>query len=278
MLKVGRSQILLILALGSLSFVSVLASSALAADLNAPTARAWSILGSMQISSNIHETHSADYSADMTSFIRPSFKIGEYASIDARFAVTKQLTGDRFTLLDDLPVSLRILGLTLSPTIKYYPSLTLIAPMSTLSRNEKSLILGTQLGQRLVFNELFTKRLDAYYGLSLARNFYRYATSFPGESNTLYSVSNLVSLSYTLTDPLSFWVNGSQALGWTSGGSPKTKYELSEELWYQINETLSAAIGHSNGGSAFKENGRDLNIAVFNGNTSLVYGSLTYKY
>jgi hypothetical protein len=69
-----------------------------------------------------------------------------------------------------------------------------------------------------------------------------------------------------------------RASGWTYAGNLTNLFQLGEEIDYELRPNLIAMLGYANGGNLLKANGIDSNFALFNSESSSVYGALDYRF
>ncbi|MNL58623.1 hypothetical protein D3C87_1822730 [compost metagenome] len=93
--------------------------------------------------------------------------------------------------------------------------------------------------------------------------------------NNQYSSSQSLSLSYDFPRNFSISADFVHKNAVSYQGSIKEAYEFSQELSYQFNSFLAAAVGHSTSGNALRPNGQDYQFDIYNENTSVVYASMT---
>lgn len=242
------------------------------------TQKSWSIIGTFQASSNLFKAGTYEAKGEADYELIPSINLSDNYTLTARIAVVQQLTGELLTTFDDTSLMFTHSAFTINPSIKYTPGLGVVLPTNYISNLSKSMIATVRLMQQLAFDNPNYENITALYRLTANAGFYRYNTSIPGESNQPFVIKNLLLLGYNLTDKWSVSTTLIQSTGWSYGAAAQSKFDFSEDLNYQLTKELRASIGHSNSGSMYKDNGMDSNLAFFNGETSVIYFSLYYKY
>lgn len=233
---------------------------------------------SLEASSNLYVPSAPEHESGLGWVINPSFKLGKGISSQLGITVNQELANEQKTTLDDTTFVVGYSGFELNRSLKYSPSLTVILPTNETSRKVKGLITGFQLGNTLNLSHPDWSNATLNYRLALGTNLFQSRIDGGGSSNSRFRISNRLILGYTFFERLGIETTMIQSTSYTYSGFASTKFEMVEELSYDFGRGMSVALGHSNSGSAFKENGRDLNVSVFDAQSSTVYGSLTYKY
>ena len=110
-------------------------------------------------------------------------------------------------------------------------------------------------------------------------NFYRFKTSYRGSPNTRHSIQNTLGVSYTGIKGLLLSASFGNIHSWSTLGKRKPDaFGMSQEVSYQVIPSSSLSLGHSIGGSTFKDDGVTSNIEFFHPNKSYVYTSWTYRF
>jgi hypothetical protein len=156
---------------------------------------------------------------------------------------------------------------------RFSSALTLLLPFSNGRMGWESYFGGAKLaGVLSVPGAGFSVPwLDLSLSSSVAKHFHEYTTSVDGSSNSSASIATVAGASASLGRGFVFSTQGSWALGITYGGGLRERWGLDQDLSWSPGTRWSLSIGHSNSGAVFKANGRDLNIAVFDPETSVVY-------
>ncbi len=245
-----------------------------------PLEKPFSVSGNVGVSTNLRKFDEADKDTESSLWIIPAYKFTELYSTNVRVIIKKNLENDRETSLENTRVTLARKAITLNPVLELGPMVSGVLPTSETSRKKDSFKGALQI--RPILNAdlspLGLKNLGAYYQISFSRNFHTYTTDRTGESNAQYSLAHLFGLSYGITEKLKINFDGDTIARWSYNGDITNAFDASEELEYQINPTFSAVAGHSNSGNAFKENGTDSNLSLYNGASSTVYAKLGFSF
>lgn len=217
--------------------------------------------------------------------LAPSFKTS-YGVLSTRIAYSQNLREDSpSTALDDsdwadAPISFAFNAVKWfknSPiAIAMTPSVTAVMPISQISvrRDQLQTTLIGGLNFRFFEGGALAAKKDGSWvvGLSLTggRSFHAYEENINGAVLNQYLSNQALNLSYTYK-VVSFVVDYAHKTRWTYQGGVRDSFELSEEIGWAVNETLSLAVGHSNGGSSLKPDGSESNFSVYNENDSTVY-------
>jgi hypothetical protein len=120
-------------------------------------------------------------------------------------------------------------------------------------------------------------RMAATYGALAEKNFHKYDRNNVGAANMEYSVRPYLSLDFPLTGKLVLSLGGDYTYARSYQDTVATQYSLDQSLTYQMPK-WSVTVGHSNAANMLAANGRDSNIAIFDGHTSAVYGGVRVIY
>ncbi|QDK38923.1 hypothetical protein [Bdellovibrio sp. NC01] len=158
-------------------------------------------------------------------------------------------------------------------------SLSAVAPTSKDSHTRQNLQGATSGSLTAMINpDRLIPGLQIVSAISLRKNFHQYDTALDGTVNTAYSSNQSLSISYDFASGVSLSGEFIHKNGLTYQNNIKESFEHSEEIGYSFTDAISAAIGHTNSGSALKANGQDSNIALLDDNNSLIYASLTVAF
>lgn len=158
------------------------------------------------------------------------------------------------------------------------PSLSFVIPQSKDSRINKN--LETSLGGKLtvaIQKKLLLPGLSLKGSLGLVRHIHRYDTSLTGAVLNQYSSSQGLATGYSW-GRLSLDLNFTHLNSWSYQGTLKESYQHSEEISLAMGEHFAIALGHTNGGSVFKDNGYTSNYTFVDENNSMVYARLGMQY
>lgn len=267
----------------SLLVSGLLLSTALAhAATEAPEPKALALATTLSLSTNAIDPDSSLKTADLFLALRPSWRItskkdpiGPLAILGS-FSMTKSFVDDRTLLVDDSLLGVAHLGVALGGGVAYSPRISFVIPTSDLSRRAESLITGVRAEQQfqLLQGPEWAPGLSGFFSITPSYLFYQYSTSIAGESNRPFRLGFAGNLTYTLWERLSIGATISETLSFTVQGTPFSTFRHMEEIGYAITENFQIAVGHSNSGPAFADNGRDLAIRLIDPLNSSFYASL----
>lgn len=122
------------------------------------------------------------------------------------------------------------------------------------------------------------ENLKVIYAPRFTKNFHEFNTNANYRSNLEYSLRHRLQLGYEVTSKLSIGLVSDFTQGWTYRGTAKQSFAMAQEISYALSKQLSAAVSHSNEGSAKKQGGAGSNIEMFNDHTSQLTLGLDYVF
>jgi len=271
--------------LGAIAFSAIVGPARFASATETTTEKSlFGIAANLEVANSLHEMQAAEHTSDATLLIDGSYSLSDTTKLGLRLKATQMLENEMETTFGDTQISASRKGITLNPFLTLTPKLAMTLPSSKASRLGDSLMIATSLQPKLetAFTHLGDQSplspLKITQSLSLTKNFHTFDTSLEGKANSTVSISYNLIAAYSLSDKWEISASALRGWGNTYHGHWKNNFELSEELSYSPTDKISLAVGHANGGAAYKENGTDSNIRIFNPNDSTVYGSLSVSY
>jgi len=239
------------------------------------SSKSFGITGGVTALSSLHELSHVDHRASIVFGFIPKYSISRSVTLSSALAFTKDLEGDQEFTIEDPEVSLGYQK-KLNPYLVFGSDLGVAIAVNPDSIRNDSLIFATSLSPALTldFSRFGASGLSLTNAMAFTKAFHEFRTKASGPSNIEYALSEALVLSYRFLEKFSVSATGAYAFGWTYAGVLNQSFKVKESLGYQITDVLAAAIGHSNSGRSFLENGVDSNISIFNGESSTVYGSL----
>lgn len=230
-------------------------------------------------SSSLHQIDDPDYSSDLALTVAPKFKLaGALAgySLGGRVDLAQTFSPEATFAFSDLSLKLTAPARGLNPFLRLTPALGAVLPLSQDSRERASLITGIKVSANLGadFTRMGAPGLGASFDFSVQRNFHVFDTATTGSPNAAYKINQWVSAGYEFTDRVAFSMDLIRSASITYGGKMRNAFSLSEEFSFLVGPRVSLAVGHSNEGSALQANGMDSNLALANGESSRIYGSM----
>ena len=155
-----------------------------------------------------------------------------------------------------------------------------VAPMSKESIQRDERLTGVTLAPVFIFNltPAGLTGVTLVYLPQLTKNFHKYETNRAFNNNTEYSLSNILSLSYSFTDNW-YWRNDFvYGNGWSYGGVKRDdNWQFATEIGYTFRNGVNIGGGLTNAGAIRNlEYGNDQTINLFNDRTASVYTDLSY--
>lgn len=231
----------------------------------------------MQLSSNLHPAGTINHQASMDAILEPQLPISDSLKLVGKIWGTQALTGERKTDMQDVTLGATLRKpLVISSALGYLPSISTLFPASYASREEASLRLAVGMTHRLILKA--ADILNLSYRAGLTRYFFEFSTAASGSANPEWRLLHRGDLEWSISDRLKLAIAGIVSSYWSYEGNPWTSFEGVQELSFQWSEQVSLAMGHSNSGSAFKPNGVDSNVALFDNESSTVYGGVTVSF
>lgn len=244
---------------------------------DAPKKSPLGLMVDAQISRSLHEGDDIDRSLESQILVIPSLQLSEMLKISARLALSQNLVHEKETTLKNTRLGLSHQALRLNPFLSLAPSIGVSLPTDTILPRQDSFLTAVSASSKLStdFTRLGLDRLNLVLGLAATKNFHEYRTNRLGSSNTSHSLVASFDAFLKIISLLSLSIYGERALGLTYEGSPKNNFELTETANFTLNRNATLSIGHSNSGAAYRENGTDSRVSLFNPNDSTVFGGMT---
>lgn len=172
----------------------------------------------------------------------------------------------------DLTTSYSFRSFKLTRALDVKPRLIAILPVSKNSRIKKEVysIDGAGLAFSVDPEVLNSKNLGLDFSISILRVFSKFETDIHGSVLNEYSSSQMFTLSYSIgkISLASIFIHKN---GLSYQGNLRENFESSQEIAIDLNKATTLAFGHTNSGSALKDNGQDSNIALYSEPGSQLY-------
>jgi hypothetical protein len=249
-----------------------LAQAQLASKTKAPAPQNFHLKLNLSRSSSLVDFKDGSRADSMDYELTPSYKTS-YGTAKASLTYSQDLRDKNAVDAGDIPLTFDFKQF--SPG--WFLSATSLIPASKKSTKRDE--LQTALGGKITYINLppSGEGFSFAASVSLSQNFHSYEEDINGAILNKYASNQLVNLGYSIKNwNLSF--TGINRTRVTYQSSVKSTFELIEEIEYAVNDGISMAMGHTNGGSPLKPNGVDSNVELVNEDTSMIYGSLTLVY
>ncbi len=269
----------------SLLFITIFITLAATAALSqasqsvaeTPEKSQFGLIADTQISTSLHEVADIDRSVDTQFVFMPSIQLNEDLKLGVKLALIQNILHERETKLKNTKLSLSHSALSLNPFLSIIPSISATFPTDTILPRRDSFLSAATAQAKVAFDfsRIGLTQLSLLTSMAATKNAHEFETNRLGESNT--SLSLLASLNTTLhiLQTLSLELYGERSVGFTYQGTSKNNFELTETLSYTFTPQTSFSLGHSNAGAAYRENGTDSRVALFNPNDSTVFVGMT---
>lgn len=230
-------------------------------------------------STSLHQYDDPDHTASGEVAFAPSIKASENFVIGVSAALTQDFKGLTETKLSDTEIALRRSPWAINDYLGFTPGISWSLPTSTKSREQDTLQGSLRLSPRLKFTFVPSGiPLEGQYTFTYIRNFHDYQTSTTGTSNLNDAVRHRLQPSIPISEKFALSFDFIRTTGWTYKGNPRNTFDVAGEVSFQATQVIALAVGLSNGGDAYKTNGMDPNIAVFNEQSSNAYGSMALTF
>lgn len=248
--------------------------SAMAATAkNRPEKSPFRVVISVSGSSNLYRQSSPDHEASTELFMSPSYSFTDKTSISLKSIVTKEMTQAKNTTLSHTTVALKTKGPLLFAGISSSGQMSGVLPTDEEARLSDRFQGGLGLGGTLRW---VWKKLASTYSLSGTRNFHEYTVNSGGSPNIQYGLSQGLGFEIEINPQWAFSTSGFYRQAWTYKNFERHSYGFEAEMSYGMSKAWSLSAGFSNTGPAFKANGTESNIKVFDENTSVIRAGVTF--
>ncbi len=230
--------------------------------------------------SSLKEQSRADYTADLSATLIPSYKLSSRTTLIGRITGNKALENERKQEL-----STAYLGLT--QKITKFGSNDFISTSATLRGYlpvNKDLKEGTTYRSQLYFRPYmtfdFTKIGFNYVKLTLrpsyTKYFHKYKT-FNDAVNTDRNLSALANISILATDKITLSTLGGLSESWNYRGSRSETYVLDTSIGYDFGKSSNIAVGYSVQQKTLTPTGEN-NIQLFDNEGGETYVTLSHQF
>lgn len=234
-------------------------------------AKPWTISAEVSTSTNLYDSSvAAGGSRENAYVLSPSLKLGTDVTVFARGQFTHNLIQERASDFENTTIGARVTPVTIVPDVlRLKPSASVLIPTNTREREDKSLRSALGIGSGLEASfRVWGREATAEYALGLRRNVHEFVRDDQGVFNNEYRVVNGITLGLGITEKLSVSVLNRLISNVAYSGTIRSSFEASQSVAYQLNPSLAARVGHSNGGSTLRSDGRTSNVRLVDENTS----------
>src|SRR3989338_432498 len=230
-------------------------------------------LASNTLASGVNKNHAHVYT-DL------AFKGGYHWAEDLKsslsLGIVKEFTGEAKLLFKDMVLETYRSNLYIHPQteIAAHGFMRIFLPTSKSSQ-DKSEIMAFKTGTALSKNYL---KWNFGYELSGSYFLHRFITAKDEASNLNYGITNTLTLGYALSEIL--YLNTALSLlnFATYNTTPKATYSFIQEIDYILLLKVEASFGLSTGGRQYRNNGKELNLALFDAEGSELFLGVNYVF
>lgn len=189
--------------------------------------------------------------------------------------IVKSFTQDMKLLLKDVMIETAHNELYVHPqtdiALRGYGRVFFPTSKDSLNRSQVAVVkIGSGLSKNI-------HRWNLGYDLSGSYFFNQYATAKNGSSNRHYGITNIAVIGYQFTKEFSVNTSWSLLNFATHAKTPRTTYSFVQEAAYQIIPEAQVSLGLSTGGRQYKNNGKELNLSLFDEEGSEIFLGVGYE-
>jgi hypothetical protein len=232
----------------------------------------------LQEGSNLYKEESTDRDMETQLELIPSAYLGRGFTLSADTIITRQEAGSGKLGASNTDLSNTKIILTKEgPAINRDWGTAFLmggtAPTNQENRDQESYQGGASLGAKLSGQ---IKYVAITYTISGTRNFHGYTLTADGDPNVQYVLGHKLTIDYEFIEKWTLSFIGAYKDGWTYKNFDHQSYTNEIDLGRQIGKYWTLSAGISNEGGAFKANGTESNIKVYDQNTTVVQAAVTF--
>lgn len=205
---------------------------------------------------------------------------GRYAWTDSiqsiiQLGIVKAFTQDAKLLLKDIILDTSHNQLYVHPQtdikIRAYGRLFLPTSKESQNKSQMSVLkLGSGLSRDI-------EEWNFGYELSGSYFFNQYATAKNGSANKHYGMTNTATIGYQFTQEFLVTTIWSLLNFATYQRTPRASFSFVQEINYKVVPQANVSLGLSTGGRQYKNNGKELNLSLFDDKGSEVFIGASYE-
>jgi hypothetical protein len=227
-------------------------------------------------STGLYDFEDGTRADNMDYTLRINANVTTNCSLRVDTGFTQDLKDSEKNTMADTLFTVRRAPINLGKTFLFTYNLGGTAPTSKDSSKRQNMQGSARGGIVLAINpDRLVKGFSVAGLATLSRNFHEYETDVTGKVLNEYSSTQALTVSYDFPIGISLSADFTHLNALSYQGSMKENYQITEDISYQFNSTISASIGHSNSGNALRPNGQDYSYNVYDENSSVVYASTT---
>jgi len=237
------------------------------------TSDRYHILLSLSGSSNLYKENSLDREASTDLDMIPSVYLGRGFTFSGRAIVSKEETGARETSVSNAKLTLKKAGPNLGRDWTTAFGVTGTAPTNEETRKQDRFQGG---GGALVNIKGQLRKVEISYTLGFNQNSHEFTTNAEGAANVQRTLTNELSLGLEFIKNWNLSVAGFYRQGYTYSGFERQSYGNEITLAHTVAKNWEISAGVSNEGKAFKANGTEANIKVYDQNSTVIQAAVTF--
>lgn len=230
--------------------------------------------------SSLHSPQSHQRKSDATVIIEPSVRLNERFKLSSASTVSQDFADPaQKTTFSNTRLSFSHAPIQLHPLVKLGAALVGTLPTDRFAVEDETYQGAVGTSTRLLFDLApIHLPLNGYVGVNYDRNFHRYNINSSGSPNLRERIKEYAVLQLPISSRWDVSVSGTFVSAWTYRSFVRNRFELSEEIGYTLNPETRFYLGHGNMGQAFKANGHDTNITLFDQHDSMLSVGASYLF
>lgn len=232
-----------------------------------------------EAASSFHDPNAYERKSETSLEIAPSIGLTSMLKLALVSSLSREFDAAATTTLSNTRLSLSHAVLPIGREVMLTPSVSATLPTNKFAVDDDT-YQGALGGQVSLSRDLQDHRMPitvaARFGYE--RSFHQLTLNSGSAPNIRERIREGLNLKWMMNSRWSLSVDAMATQAWTYRGVIRNRFDLSQELGFDVDPKLGFYIGHSNGGNAFKANGRDSNIALFDANSSMFRAGANYLF
>ncbi len=248
-------------------------------QISAKKSKNWSVSAEASLGTSMHHFDDPDKSISSDFSLTPTYKLGKGVSMFGSVSGNKDLKGEREWNWGNSALGISS-GLGKTEYISVSGSLTATLPTSEAAKDYQKLIVGLTATPKFALRtgKFGLKNFGISYAPSVTVNFHEYTTALYGASNKQYSLSNGLTLSYSVNDEISLFGVGKYGRSFTYQGNTSDFYSFVAGASYAPTAATSITAGVAQGGSPLAPNGYETEIDLYDARSASMFFSFGVAY
>lgn len=241
--------------------------------------KAFALRMSMEAASSFHEANAYERKSETSLEIAPSFALTQKLSLSAVSVISREFDAAATTTLSNTKLTVAHAPLMISKMSGITPSISATLPTNKFAVDKDTYKGAAGVGFSMA-NDLQSLKLPLVVSVRTGyeRSFHELTLNADSNANIRERIREGINVRWILGSKWSLSVDAMATQAWTYRGSVRNRFDLAQDLSFDVDSKLGLYIGHSNGGSAYKANGRDSNIALFDSSSSMLRAGASYVF